>query len=66
MLFAQHLDRAVHELLFVPMNAFEARGNATAGIKDLSLDAMPIHQRRDEVNSELEVSTKRIVMVGDP
>jgi hypothetical protein len=44
MLFAQHLDRAVHELLFVPMNAFEAHGNATAGIKDVSFDAMPIHQ----------------------
>jgi len=32
-------------------------------IEDVSLDAVPVHQRFDEVDSKLEVSAKDVVVV---
>src|SRR5438876_5400222 len=60
----QHLDCASHNLLLIPVDAFERHGDPTLGIKDVSLDAVPIHQRLDEIDSELEVRAKRVHTVG--
>ena len=60
----QHLDCAIHDLLLIPVDAFEGCSDPTLGIKDVSLDAVPVHQRFDEVDPELEVAAKRVDTVG--
>ena len=62
----QHLDCAIHNLLLIPVDAFEGCSDPALGIKDVSLDAVPIHQRLDEVDPELEVPAKRVDTVRRP
>ena len=36
----QHLDRAIHNLLLIPMEAFKGCGDPALGIEDVGLDAV--------------------------
>ena len=57
--FIQHLDGAPHDLLLIPVDAFEGNRDPAFRIEDVSLDAVPIHQGFDEVDAELEVPLAR-------
>ena len=48
------------------MDTFEGNRNPSLGVKDVNLDAVPVHQRFDEVDAELEVSAKRVVVLNRP
>src|SRR6516162_9377480 len=52
-----------HDLLLIPMETFEGNRDPTLCVEDVSLDAVPVHQRFDEVDSKLEVSAKDVVVV---
>jgi hypothetical protein len=54
--FIQHLDGAPHDLLLIPVDAFEGNRYPAFRIEDVSLDAVPIHQGFNEVDTELEVT----------
>lgn len=64
--FLQHLDRTSHNLPLIPVNTFEGTRNPTLCVKDVNLDAVPVHQRFDEVDSKLEVSAKDVVVLNHP
>ena len=63
-LLVQHLDGAIHDLLLIPVDAFERGGDPALGIEDVDLDAVPVHQRLDEIDAEPEVAAQRVDAVG--
>ena len=59
----QHFDGAIHNLLLIPVDAFEGCCDTTLSVKDVSLNAVPVYQRLDEVDPQLEVTAKRFATV---
>ena len=64
--FIQRLDRAGHNLLLIPVETFERNRDPTLCVKDVNLDAVPIHQLFDEVDAELEILAQRIIALDGP
>ena len=56
----------IHDLLLVPVDAFERRGDPAFGVEDVNLDAVPVHQRLDEVDPEPEVAAQGVDPVRRP
>jgi hypothetical protein len=58
--FIQHFDGAIHNRLLIPVDAFEACCDPAVGIKDVSLNAVPVHKGLDKVDSKIEVAAKAV------
>src|SRR5204863_3670733 len=53
--FFQKFDGTSYHLLFIPMNSLETRSNPSLCIEEVCFDFVPVDQRLDEVNAELEM-----------
>src|SRR5215207_10168431 len=60
----QHFNRSLHNLFLIPLNASEISRNTTLRIENIYFDPVPVNERLDKVNSELEVFAQRIKPVG--
>lgn len=49
--FIQQRNRSTHGFLFVPMDALERSGDPASSIEEVDFNSMPVHQRRDKVDS---------------
>jgi hypothetical protein len=62
----QYLDCALHNLLLIPMDAFEGCSDPSLGIEDVSFNPVSVYQRFDKIDPELEVATKCVDTVDRP
>jgi hypothetical protein len=54
-LLRQHFNSTIDQLLLVPVKSFKRRSDPAFGIQNVRFDTMPVNQRFDKVDAELEV-----------